>query len=108
MCAARWPNVICSGVGLELNLSAGISAMAPTVFLARLGSISRRTLETGFLASWVKAHPRADDIRPSRRAHYRWQLLLLFECRRRAAPEDGRTAGNGRQGQAGVSRQGFF
>src|ERR1700730_15375560 len=55
MCAARWPNDIWSGVGLNPNLSAGISSMAAMVFFCRPVRASRKTAVTGFLVCWAKA-----------------------------------------------------
>src|SRR5882724_5960626 len=55
MWVARWPNDICSGVGLKPNLSAGISSMAATVFFCRPARESRSTSVTGFLDCWAKA-----------------------------------------------------
>src|SRR5437660_10981928 len=48
MCVTRWPNVICGGVGLKENLSAGMVSTAACRFLACRGSISLITVVTGF------------------------------------------------------------
>src|SRR5215469_8687086 len=57
MCAARWPKLICWGVGLKPYLSAGISSSAATVSFSRPGSICRSTSETGLLDCCASAAP---------------------------------------------------
>src|SRR5215469_1041244 len=57
MCAARWPKLICAGVGLKLYLSAGISSNAATVSFSRPTSICRSTSETGLFDCCASAAP---------------------------------------------------
>src|SRR5215469_11359321 len=57
MCAARWPKLICCGVGLKPYLSAGISSSAATVSFSRPGSICRSTSETELFDCWASAAP---------------------------------------------------
>src|SRR5215470_2531278 len=59
MCATRWPNVICGGVGLKENLSAGMVSTAPCRFLACRGRISLITVVTGFFFCANNAGQRA-------------------------------------------------
>src|SRR5689334_10755122 len=64
MWAAKCPNVICSGVGLKPNLSAGIATKAATVAFSRPSSIPRRTSEKGDFACCPTADTDRRTIQP--------------------------------------------
>src|ERR1700687_1394861 len=53
ICNTRWPNVICAGVGLQPNLSAGISATSAIRFFCWRDEISLTVSVTGFLGEAV-------------------------------------------------------